>query len=285
MYMPIEYECASMHLCDVSDMVEEFSNEISEMQGRCIDIGCGPGHVTKLVLLPKLPPQAKLVGADISKIMIEYARHKYRDEQRLSFIQLDIETANLPAEEVGQYDNAISYYCLHWVRDLRQAFANIYKLLRVGGKALVTLISSHSCFDAYVRVYENPRYRPYMQDVHCYIPLLHRCNDSRAELRKILEDVGFEVQHCSRRDQTSVFQNVEILRNHMLPVNPFLSRIPENLKTEYEDEIVQEMIKGMITVPKDSNGDQCILDMYQLLMASPVYCFLAIQFPICLKRM
>ncbi|KAG7197710.1 hypothetical protein KM043_014470 [Ampulex compressa] len=268
MFMPIEYEIAStLHLGDVSDTVEEFANEISKMEGRCIDIGCGPGNVSALLILPKLPPQAKLVGADISTPMINHARRKYRNEKRLCFVQLDIGMANLSPEEVGQYDNALSFYCLHWVHDSRQAFENIYKLLRAGGKALVTLISSRICFDAYMRMYENPRYRPYMQDVHCFIPPFHRCNDSRAKLRKILEEVGFEVQHCSRREKNFVFQNTEILRNQALSVNPFISRIPEDLKAEYGDVLLKEMISGMILLPKDTDGDQRMLDRYQLLVA------------------
>ncbi|KAG7213902.1 hypothetical protein KM043_003104 [Ampulex compressa] len=268
MYMPGEYENASkIQFCDASDVIEEFAKEISEMQGRCIDIGCGPGDVTELLILPKLPPEAKLVGADISKPMIEHARRKYRDEKRLSFLQLDIGTANLPEEQVCQYDNALSFYCLHWVQDSRQAFANIYKLLRAGGKALVMFLGSNNGFDAYVKLHENPRYRPYMQDAHRFVPLFHRCNNSRAELRKMLEDVGFEVQHCSRRDKSFIFQNAEILRNHMLAVNPFISRMPEHLKAEYEDVIVQEIIRGKIIFSKDSDSDQRILDRYHLLVA------------------
>ncbi|KAG7197702.1 hypothetical protein KM043_014462 [Ampulex compressa] len=247
--------------------IEEFAKEISEMEGRCIDIGCGPGNVTKLLILPKLPPQTVLVGADISKPMIDRAKLKCRDEKRLSFIQLDIGMTNLPPEEVGRYDNALSFYCLHWVRNSRQAFKNIYKLLQPGGKAVIMLISSHDCYDAYIRMYENPQYRPYMEDVHLFVSPFHQCNNSRAELRKILEDVGFEVQHCSRRDRIFVFQNAEVFRNHMFAVNPFISRIPERLKSEYMDVLVQEMIRGKIAFPKDSDSDRRILDRYYNLVA------------------
>lgn len=47
---------------DAFDLVEEFKNEISEMKGKCIDIGCGPGDVSKKLVLPKLSPKAELVG-------------------------------------------------------------------------------------------------------------------------------------------------------------------------------------------------------------------------------
>ena len=46
---------------DAADVIEEFADEISRMRGTCLDIGCGPGTVTELVM-PMLPPDAKVVG-------------------------------------------------------------------------------------------------------------------------------------------------------------------------------------------------------------------------------
>lgn len=59
------------------------------------------------------------IGADISKQMIEYARKTSTDEDRIDFIELDIETAKIPANEIGRYDNAFSFYCLHWIQNPR----------------------------------------------------------------------------------------------------------------------------------------------------------------------
>lgn len=51
--------------------------------------------------------------------MIEYAAAKYRDENRLSFLQLNIEANSLPNKLVGQFSNAFSFYCFHWCKDVR----------------------------------------------------------------------------------------------------------------------------------------------------------------------
>lgn len=45
----------------------------------------------------------------------------------------------------------------------RRAFENVYKLLRPGGKALIMFLAWNNGFDAYVKLHENPRYKPYMQ--------------------------------------------------------------------------------------------------------------------------
>ena len=63
MYMAEEYENASkFQHRDATEVIEEFEKEISGMKGKCIDIGCGPGTVTEKLILPKLSPEAELVG-------------------------------------------------------------------------------------------------------------------------------------------------------------------------------------------------------------------------------
>lgn len=69
MYMAEEYENASsFQYQDALDVIEEFGKEISEMKGKCIDIGCGPGNVTKTLLLPNLAPEVEVVGKRIAEL-------------------------------------------------------------------------------------------------------------------------------------------------------------------------------------------------------------------------
>lgn len=70
--------------------------------------------------------QKVLLGADISQEMINYARKNYADK-RLSYIIMDIES-DLPSDEIEYYDNSVSFYCLHWCKDIRY-FLNIFYLM------------------------------------------------------------------------------------------------------------------------------------------------------------
>lgn len=47
------------------NIMEEFSNELSMIRGKCIDIGSGPGDVTKELLLPRLQSDVTVVGKRI----------------------------------------------------------------------------------------------------------------------------------------------------------------------------------------------------------------------------
>lgn len=130
---------------DADDFSDEYGDEIRKMSGRCLDIGSGPGDVTIDVILPRLNPDATIVcksraatytviqlkfvemkmkrcvntGSDISEHMLNYGKEKYRDNSRLSFVKLDIESRDLPEDLIEQFDHITSFYCLHWCQDMR----------------------------------------------------------------------------------------------------------------------------------------------------------------------
>lgn len=58
-------------------------------------------------------------GVDISKNMIDCARKLCAGEKRITFKVMDIETTDLKIEDIEAYDNGLSFFCLHWLRDLR----------------------------------------------------------------------------------------------------------------------------------------------------------------------
>lgn len=63
MYAVEEYVKAhDLQTRDAADVIEEFSDEIYQMRGRCIDIGCGPGTLSKHLILRKLHPKSVLIG-------------------------------------------------------------------------------------------------------------------------------------------------------------------------------------------------------------------------------
>ncbi|XP_015596067.1 juvenile hormone acid O-methyltransferase [Cephus cinctus] len=254
---------------DASDVIEEFIDEVAQMDGRCIDIGCGPGDVTNDIILPRLAKDAAIVGADISEKMIKHAKKKYQNEERLSFLTLDIQTPNLPNDLIGQYDNALSFYCFHWCQNISQTFRNIYEILRPGGKSLIVFLAYNSGFNAYEELSKNPDYRPYMKDIRKYIPFFHNLANPRAHLKKYIEEAGFEILHCSRREKTFVYKNLELFTEHALAVNPFISRIPEDMREQYKNELIRTTIneKILFTEEKLNQKEYNILDRYYIFVA------------------
>ncbi|KAL6260557.1 hypothetical protein P5V15_008078 [Pogonomyrmex californicus] len=265
MEMPEEYVKANaMPRRDVLDIIEEFSSELSQIQDKCIDIGSGPGDITKDLLLPLLPHDVEVVGADISQAMVNYAR-KNNSNERLSYIVLDIE-GKMPNEQIGQYDCVTSFYCLHWPYDLSRAFENIFKLLRPNGKGLVMFLGYHCLFEAYMRISQNPRYEFYLQDAHRYVPHFQRkmCKNMRASLRKMLEDIGFEILHCSKRENSYQYNN-QSFRDYIISVNPFINQIPDDMKDEFMDNLISEILNQDVSTPFLNKNDELILKYYLLI--------------------
>jgi len=52
----------TMQRRDVQDTIDEFATNLKTMHGKCLDIGSGPGDITKEMLLPILPHDAEVIG-------------------------------------------------------------------------------------------------------------------------------------------------------------------------------------------------------------------------------
>jgi len=46
----------------ISSIIEEFSEDLMNICGKCMDVGCGSGDTTKEFLLPNLGLNAKIIG-------------------------------------------------------------------------------------------------------------------------------------------------------------------------------------------------------------------------------
>ncbi|XP_023245717.1 juvenile hormone acid O-methyltransferase-like [Copidosoma floridanum] len=246
-----------------ADLIEEFSDELAKMTGKCIDIGCGPASVTRKLLMPRLPPNVHIIGADISKEMVEFAKQTHSDEKRLSFIELDAEAEKIPKELICAFDNAVSFFCLHWCQNTRRAFENIYQILRPGGRALVLYVAYHKIFDCYLRIAQMSQYKPYMTEVTKFIPKFQHCDSPTVQMKKILEETGFKVLHCSLRKKTYIFRNLEIAKKHFVAANPFISKMPENVGKEFGNVLAREFASKK---NKELNEEEEVLDLHHLLI-------------------
>lgn len=102
---------------------------------RVLDIGCGDGAITAEIRAEVLDGIA--IGIDSSPTMIKYAEQAYCPGlfNNLIFIEQDVNDLSF-AEE---FDLVVSFNCLHWVADQKNAIEAIYQSLIPGGRLLVTI--------------------------------------------------------------------------------------------------------------------------------------------------
>jgi arsenite methyltransferase len=100
-----------------------------------IDIGCGAG-VDTLVAALMAGPGGKAVGVDITPEMVERANKNLRQVRlsNVSFHQTSAEKLNFSPES---FDVAISNGALNLVVNKEQALAEIYRVLKPGGRLMV----------------------------------------------------------------------------------------------------------------------------------------------------
>ncbi|XP_051161276.1 juvenile hormone acid O-methyltransferase-like isoform X3 [Leptopilina boulardi] len=253
----------------ITSLLNEFENDVSKMKGTVMDIGCGPGNNTKNLILPKISNDAVIVGFDISKNMVDSARILNSDEKRLTFEQMSIETTELPSEYIERFDHGISFFCLHWIADLKCAFENIFKMLKPGGTFLSQHILLFNGYNGYLKLSENSKYREYLKDARRFITPLYFSKDPRGTLIKILQEVGFQVLHCSVREKITGYKSQNDRKELFEAVNPFVTRMPDDVKNDFMDNLIQETFKEeTVLFRKNDNPleEDKIFDLYKLIM-------------------
>jgi len=99
-----------------------------------IDLGCGPGNVTRLLALRW--PNAQITGADSSPEMLARARH---DVPEITWQHADIATWHAEAPVDLLFSNA----ALHWVDDHARLLPHLAAQLAPGGMMAVQMPRNH----------------------------------------------------------------------------------------------------------------------------------------------
>lgn len=107
-----------------------------DVQLSALDIGCGDGKLTNEL---QKSLQCDVDGIDKSVSMLEQAAHWQKRNAHLTFFHQDIGDANLTLPK--QYPLIVSLFCIHWVLNQEQVYANIAKSLADDGRGYL-LISS-----------------------------------------------------------------------------------------------------------------------------------------------
>jgi ubiquinone/menaquinone biosynthesis C-methylase UbiE len=105
---------------------------------KILDVGCGPAEV--LVRLARLSPTLRLTGVDVDAPMIDRARHKAaRARVAATFVVAD--AGALPFED-STFDLVVSSFALHHWPDPHAGLAEVMRVLKPGGKAIIWDIAS-----------------------------------------------------------------------------------------------------------------------------------------------
>jgi ubiquinone/menaquinone biosynthesis C-methylase UbiE len=149
------------------DEVIEFANELNELKlkGKILDVGCGNGR--------NLIPFAKLgfecYGIDFSKNMIEVAKKKF-EKLKLKCVFKVADARNLPFEDES-FDYVICVAVLHHLKksECEKALSEIKRVLKTGGRALLTVWNKYSSFNLDLILKPKEAYIPWRKKDKTYM--------------------------------------------------------------------------------------------------------------------
>jgi len=100
---------------------------------RVLDIGSGPGLLAN-EMAALVGPNGRACGMDISEDMLAMSRKRCADKPWTEFKKSD--ATNLPYPD-GSFDAAVSTQVYEYVADIPQALAELYRVIRPGGRVVV----------------------------------------------------------------------------------------------------------------------------------------------------
>lgn len=301
MNKPALYKLANdMQRRDVRHTIDEYSHVLrwrEEGGDSILDIGSGSGDNLIDFLLPILPPNfQRLVGADVSHEMVEFARQHYT-QPKVTFEVFDV---GIPIEQQSfdntePFDHITSFYCLHWVQDQECAARNVYKLLKPGGDMLLAFLAKNPVYDIYKLMSQSEKWATFMTDVDQFISPYHFSEDPVAKFDSLLSSVGFSKRNVELHKISYVFEgyntlisidhsflhiylhapgftaNVSFLDAHKA-VNPFLDRIPAHDHDAFYVDYINHVVNMNLALDEvQPNCETCrFLSTYEYFIAHAI---------------
>lgn len=207
-----------------------------------LDLGCGDGVLTEQ--LSQLVPNGKVLGIDTSEGMIATAKN--RGKSNLEFMQMDINNMNFQ----NMFDIIFSNAALHWVKNHEKLLLNSFNALKRNGVLLWDFAGNGNCSNFYEVVREkikNEKYKQYFSDFEWpwYMP-------AKDDYEKIIASVGFSSYNITEVNRDRFFSSAdEMIKWIDQPsIVPFINVIPEEIKMEFRDDVINSMLKKTL----QSNG-------------------------------
>lgn len=124
---------------------EEVKRFIDKTEGSVLDVGCADGTFTKVIL--DKSGASKIIGIDVLKNSVNFAKKRYQKNKRMSFKFADAHS--LPFES-RSFNAVFCLEALEHVFDPLKVLNELYRVLKKGGYAVILVPSENWLFHSIV---------------------------------------------------------------------------------------------------------------------------------------
>jgi trans-aconitate 2-methyltransferase len=213
---------------------------------RILDIGCGDGKVTAEIA--SHVPSGSVLGIDSSEDMVIFAREKFPEAKylNLGFEHMDARELNFNRE----FDIVFSNAALHWIVGHRSVLNGIKKSLKSSGKVLLQMGGKGNAarvFEILDELLKDEKWSRHFENFSFpygfYGP---------EEYKVWLYEAGFEAKRIELIPKDMKLEGKKGLSGFIRSTwLPYTRRIPEDLRTEFIDSVVDKYLKAH---PVDKEG-------------------------------
>ncbi|GFU55930.1 juvenile hormone acid O-methyltransferase [Nephila pilipes] len=226
----------------VLEMLPQLGWNQSSKEDIVLDVGCGPGGTTYQLVLPLFPGVKKIFAVDLVPVAIEFAK-KHNSHQLIEYSVANFEDWSNLKQWEGQITRLVSVYCINWLKDQRNAFQNVFKLLKKGGEAGICFPIESAFYDAILKVQNDPKWSCYLKDVENLIPESHHKKYDSSFYKKMLEAIGFEIIYSRNEVITDVISSDKKYRDFFTSVFVLIPHVPSDLKEELKHDFIKELLR------------------------------------------
>ncbi|XP_075531110.1 juvenile hormone acid O-methyltransferase-like [Dermacentor variabilis] len=212
-----------------------------------LDIGCGDGHVTREVLLPRSLPCRRLVATDVSSDMVGFARANF-PHPKISYDLLDVSDSGDVKrfmDTYGRFERVYSVCCLNWVRDQTSAFGNIASLMTDDGDCVLLYPAVGIIRGIWQRLAATHRWSRFTDAFKSFTTRSFQLTDDEslmAYVRDLLEGAGLYASTCEllRFDWLDTAP-VSQLAQYAVSISPVHDELTEEEKVLLQEDVEREM--------------------------------------------
>jgi len=199
---------------------------------KVLDLGCGNGKVTAYIA--EKVPLGVVIGLDISDSMLAFARENYCADNLLYMFG---DVRSLPFVE--QFDTVTALLSFNWVIEQQQALNSLYKVLKPGGRALLTMPGKlpSSLGTVTAALVQKERWAPYFTDFRQV-----KFYPSIEEYVPMLELANLKVEAINQSDSYTHFADKTALIGFFRPLCNYIDHLPLQLQEEFIEEVVHQVL-------------------------------------------